>query len=620
MKKYLALILAALMLLPMLFGCANGTDGSEGSGTADASGSEGASPDENDAESSGKDVTIVADGTTAYKVIRPEKGSTAVVNAAVSLRLAIQSATGADIGIAEDWYSRNETLPEKATEILVGVTNRKESTDAAALVRQKDFIITMKNDRIVITGGSDAAVVKGVEYFISQYVNAETKTVVVKDNLSYINKYEYPLGKLSINGTALDQYRIVYPEKCDLLTLNAAVNLYDYILSNAGVELDLVTDKEAETEYELLIGNTNREATKQVAKTTRAADEYILCTVGNKVVMLGDTYMVAAAAGAFATQYFVSAGVDTAVDVTTLPTTPAGAKFEFKEAKNAILIIGDGMGRNHIESTYAAGELDVFTADLLPVRNENVTKSYSVMIGSKAYTDSAAAGTALACGYKTINGYIGLDHNKKSVGNLRELAYSIGARSSILTTDKITGATPAVFLAHQLSRNDTDEIQKQINAVIAAGEVDYCQGSVGDKLYENTRESLQLISENGSRFFTMIEEAYTDKGGHNNDFNTVYSAVKRVDKCVAYATAFTFFHPDTVLIVTADHETGGITKNEDGTYKFTSTNHTNADVPVYAIGTGTAEAFAKKVDNTDISKFIGKIFGNDKFGDQNFKG
>ncbi|MCQ2354979.1 MAG: alkaline phosphatase [Clostridia bacterium] len=618
MKRVIALILSVLMLMPMLFGCSGKISDPESSNSADSgkTDSEETAPTQEPA-----DVVIAADGTSAYQVIRPEKTSDTVVNAAVRLRKAILADTGVDMKISEDWYNtRTETLPERATEIIVGATNRTESTEAIAGIREKDFIIELKNDRVVITGGNDTAVAEAVDYFIANFINKENKSIVLKEGFRFVKEHDYILGKLSVNGAALTEYKIVYPAKCDLLTQNAALNLHDYLLSNAGIEVPVVTDKEAETEYELLVGNTNRPATAEAAATVRNSDEFVLCAVGRKVVMLGDNYMAAAAAGTFATEYLKSTGIKTDVDVTNLPTTPSAAKFEFKEAKNAILMIGDGMGRNQVQSTLDSGKLDVFVGDLLPVQNYIITKSYSVISGSASYTDSAAAGTALATGYKTKNGYIGIDRQKKEVPNLRELAYSIGARSSVLTNDKITGATPAVFLAHQGSRDDTAEIQKQIDNVISKGEVDYCAGSVSDRLYDCTRESLQLISADGSRFFTMIEEAYTDKGGHNNEMNTVQKAVIRLNSCIAYAAAFVFFHPDTVLIITADHETGGITKNSDGTYKFTTTTHTNSDVPVYAIGTGTAELFAEKTDNTNIAKFIAKILGNDKFGDLNYKG
>lgn len=609
-KKTLSILLTVLMLASCFtfVGCQNGeTENTE-------------QPTEEVTERIPETLTIAADGQSKYKVIRPEAVDDIGKDAAIKLRKTINDATGAELGIADDWYNTRDggTLPEKACEILVGATNRVESAHALAKIRQRDFIITVENDRVVVTGGNTSATAEAVEYFIANYINNTDKSVKLTDDTCYIHQYDYPLGELTLGGVPLRDYTVVYPEKCDKLTYNAALNLSDYFLSSGGIEMKVVSDKEAETEYELLVGATNRAASK--AAKTYAADEFYIGSSGKKVVLLGETTMVAAAAGTFATTFFASKGVNAPVAADLPDAAGTVGKFVFKEAKNAILIIGDGMGRNHVQCTLDTGKLDVFVGDLLPYSNYCVTKSYSVMAGSASYTDSAAAGTALATGYKTINGYIGLDRTKKSRQNLRELAYSIGAKSSILTTDAITGATPAVFLAHQGSRNDTDEIQKQIDQAIADGSVNYCKGKVGTALWADTRESLQLIGGDGSRFFTMIEEAYTDKGAHNNEFNTVYEAVLRINDAIAYAAAFVYFHPDSVLLITADHETGGITKQADGTYKFTKTSHTNTDVPIYGLGCGVDTFLSKKVDNTDVSKFIAKMYGAENFGDPNFKG
>lgn len=610
-KKTLAIFLSVLMLVSCFafLGCSNEGNGDETEDTTAA-----------ETERVPEPVDIASAGATRYKVIRAESADDIEKDAAIKLRRVISETVGCEVKIADDWYnSRNgETLPEKDFELLVGATNRVETANALAKIRQRDWIITFENDRVVITGGTSSATAEAVDYFIEHFVDTAAKSVSILDNLFYVNNYEYPLGTLTLDGVPLREWRVVYPEKCDKLTYNTALNLADYFLSSAGISLSVVTDKETETDYELLVGATNRAAS--TAAKTYADDEFYIGSAAKKVVLLGKDTMICAAAGTFAASFFPSAGVNTNVDAKLPDAAGTVGKFEFKEAKNAILIIGDGMGRNHVQCTLDTGKLDVFVADLLPYNNYAITKSYSVMKGKASYTDSAAAGTALATGYKTYNGYIALDSNKTSRKSLRELAYSISAKTSILTTDKITGATPAVFLAHQGSRNDTDEIQKQIDKVVADGAVDYCKGSVGNSLWADTRESLQLIGGDGSRFFTMIEEAYTDKGAHNNEFKTVYEAVVRINDAIAYATAFVYFHPDSVLLITADHETGGITKQADGTYKFTKTSHTNTDVPIYGLGYGVDTFLSKKVDNTEIAKFMAKMYGDEAFGDLNFKG
>ena len=143
---------------------------------------------------------------------------------------------------------------------------------------------------------------------------------------------------------------------------------------------------------------------------------------------------------------------------------------------------------------------------------------------------------------------------------------------------------------------------------------------MGNNIVEITAEALSAISDNNGAFFAMIEEAYVDQGGHNNDFDTMYTGISRMDEVSTYLISFVIMHPDTVLIITADHETGGLQKNEDGGYSYTrsgSDAHTNVNVPVFAIGPGVEALFGEEpMDNTDIAKFIAGIFGATTFGQQ----
>ena len=118
----------------------------------------------------------------------------------------------------------------------------------------------------------------------------------------------------------------------------------------------------------------------------------------------------------------------------------------------------------------------------------------------------------------------------------------------------------------------------------------------------------------------MIEAAYIDKRSHNVDLSGMMARVVRYNAFIAYCIEFTLCNPDSVLIITADHETGGLEKKADGTFAYTNftkvdyVQHTNADVPVYAIGIGTEMFKDAKVDNTQIPKFIASIYGAKTFG------
>ena len=208
-----------------------------------------------------------------------------------------------------------------------------------------------------------------------------------------------------------------------------------------------------------------------------------------------------------------------------------------------------------------------------------------------------------------------MDHLKKARKNVRELACEKGARTAILTTDVITGATPAGFTAHCDSRKSTELIQSQIDELIKTGKIDFCEGSVGNSLTAKAKEALSLISADGSSFFMMLEEAYIDKNSHKNKYPEMISAVKRYNDAIAYVIEFVIMHPDTALVITADHETGGVFKLSNGSYTFTRTTHSSANVPIFTLGYGTEELTNGVCNNVNIAKFVARIFGESSFGD-----
>ncbi len=437
--------------------------------------------------------------------------------------------------------------------------------------------------------------------------------------------YTGEAGDISIDGVPLTAYRIVIPQNADLYTQMAARNLSEYLQYNAGYTLETVTDETPEADYELVIGATNRAGSSLAMATTLAADEYILFKRGTGIYMYGNNYMVAAGAAQLINRLAAPAWQGQAVDITRLPTEPTAIEFVFDEAENAILLIGDGMGRNHVEMTLTTG-LSHFAADDMPYRGEIITRSQSVIDYDSTATDSAAAGTAMASGYKTLNGRLGLDAYGRPTQTLRELANAAGCGTAILSTDQITGATPVSFLVHIESRDEYNDIYKEISNLMKAGEVDFVEGDVGDKLLDRSAHALQSISARGAGFFAMMEEGLIDKFSHNNIANGVTASVKRFNDLIAYSMVFALFHPNTMVIVVADHETGGLTYGEptDGStitteavngYNFTSGAHTNINVPIYAMGSGTEYFDNTTRENVTISSLIAALYTDDAWGD-----
>lgn len=488
-----------------------------------------------------------------------------------------------------------------ASPILVGNAEFAAEHGIELTLAALDFAIVCQDGQIYIIYGSSAALTSAVAHFDANYINSSTGKITISEGTVDIVRSEYEYSGIQINGVFLCDYVIVYPADCDLVTYYAGYALADDLRLSSGIDLKVVPDTTAETDYEILIGVTNRQESIDASKVSIQDDEYILCIDGTKIVMQGKDYMVAGGASALIHSYI---DVDADGNIINLPTSAVPKTFRFQRPTSAILMIGDGMGQNHIDMAKNNG-LEAFVAESLQSFSWCTTHSTSVELGKASYTDSAASGTALATGHKTLNNYVGVDENGNILTNVREMAYASGAKTAILTTDAITGATPASFLCHNESRNATSALQSEIDALIDAKMVDYCVGTNdADDLTERTRDALAAVSGNDSTFFAMIEGAYIDKYSHSNATSDVLHCVERFNDSIAYTIAFTVLHPETVLVITADHECGGLTSN----FSFTSTNHTNTNVPVFALGNTDSLITADTIDNTDIGSFIGQIF------------
>ncbi len=421
----------------------------------------------------------------------------------------------------------------------------------------------------------------------------------------------YPIAALSFNGVNVENYRIVIPENADTFTTHAAEILTDYFSDYADVQLETVTDAAPETQYEILIGTTNRsESVSAASAVTLAAGQYLLKLDGAKIVMLGNTYMIGGAIGKLTYDYVnvASSAQKEIINLRNLPTDNTVLSYVPKDnVNNVILMIGDGMGSNHIAlalkwyaAKYPAEKFTTFAGSLLP--NQGACTTRSLTAGA---TDSAAAGTALATGFKTYNYRVGVGPQMQVLTNVRELAASQGRKTAVMTTETIAGATPAAFTVHTEARSNLDlilQLQQNIN-------IDYLKGSLEEQLLPETKKALDIVFDGDAGSFSMIEEAYTDVYSHYNLREEMCHVVHRLSTAVEYAEVMAAANPDTVLIITADHETGGISGNY-----FTTTDHTTANVPVFAMGKGTEIFNGTTVDNIDIAKFIARCYGVNNFG------
>lgn len=616
--RVLSMLLCVLMVLGSLTACGN-TIAPETSATTTTATEPTTTPAET--EKPVEMLDLIADGKSEYSLVRSEDSSNAIVQRVTALRNEIKEATGASLGYTTDWVKRGDEVPAEGKEIVIGSTNRPQSEAVLKQIREKDYAIVYEGGRLVILGGTEEATLRAVDYFVENYLDKSTGKLTVPDNLFDVIAHDYPIDGISIAGVDIREYQVVVPKECDKYTYYAGVNLVDFIKTNAGIAIEMVTDDQPEKEYEFLIGKTNRAASSAFTSTIPDG-QYVLGAVDKKIVMQGNSYMIGGGVGVFLNEYVKPSGVNGVQDIKNLPTTLAAKEYVFAtQAKSAILMIGDGMGHNSVNLALKNG-LSEFVAQQLPYVGKAVTKSQSVIDGNASFTDSAAAATALATGYKTTNGYLGVTKYNKSVQNVRELADAAGAKTAILTTDVITGATPGGFLVHHFSRSDTAILQKQIDALLEAGAIEYCKGSVDNKLIDETRVALQTISEGDNTFFAMIEEGYIDKHAHNIRIPEVIHTVTRYNESIAYAVQFILCHPGTALVITADHETGGIVESKNSQYGYiwtshtspTYTEHTNTNVPIYAVGPETEFFNGKDTENIDIAKFIASVFSDAAFG------
>ena len=430
-------------------------------------------------------------------------------------------------------------------------------------------------------------------------------------------------GELNVlvNGESLEEYTVVIPKECDKITQYAAQNLIFLLKDTLGIELPLVTDDTAEVEKEILIGETNREASKTTVELKDG--EYLLFTSGAKIVMKGYGIYVGGACGSFVNLHIrpLLTG-KSKIKVNTLDNTATATEFQFAETYTSVIfMIGDGMGYNHIRMA-ERHMTDSFVGRYFPNMGWSVTASVSVLKGDIDYTDSAASATAMATGYKTYNRYVGMSPEGASLLNVRELAHSKGAKTAVITTDTVTGATPSGFLCHVQDRGSTEELQAQIDKIVAEGKIDYLKADIPHStavhlecVKNELKTALETISAGNGSFFIMAEEAYIDKYADDYEYMNTINSVKRLNDAAIYATEFVLCHPSTALIITADHETGGLIDDSSNPamFSFTTHNHTNTKVPIFAIGPGT-QIFNTTYDNTDLAKFIAKAYSTEAFG------
>ncbi len=414
-----------------------------------------------------------------------------------------------------------------------------------------------------------------------------------------------------INDVNLENFAIVYSASDLDYAKRAAEYIKAEISARTGLDLPLITDGEAERANEIVVGNTNRAISESLDAETGDL-QFAILAEGGDIALEADYFVIAAAA-----YYFIETYVPSDDYKANVPSEARVLDPIVKEAKNYIVLIGDGMGVyqtkmfDYMENNYdfSDGE-DLFYGYLLPYQGYSRTDSLS------GTTDSAAGGTALSSGRKTYNEYIGRGPDGEDVKLITELAISLGMKAGVMSTETQTGATPASFSAHAEDRNSSSAIREsQTSLQTQLGLVLKCGFTTPKVIDSYISETISKI-ENENGFFLMYEEAFIDKKCHNNDLDGTFEAVVRFNQAIGFVMEYAFYNPDTFVLITADHETGGLAPDENGVLTYSTGEHTSADVPVFAYGYG-AELFdGQTVENIQIPMTIASFMDVYDFGDQ----
>ncbi len=311
---------------------------------------------------------------------------------------------------------------------------------------------------------------------------------------------------------------------------------------------------------------------------------------------------------------------------------------------SVILLIGDGMGLAQLHSAYTAnrGGLNIFNMRSVGLSQTAATDSY--------ITDSGGGGTAMATGKKTANRHIGVDSTGRSLLQITAVSKKKGMRTGIITTGDIADATPASFYAHHPERDSLVTIAgnfptSAVDLLIGSGNKYFddekgrkvlqqngitrhssvnekfpasrrilvlddkaaltIEGGRGGFLSNALGKSLSYLSPGKRGFFLMVEGAKIDLGGHQNNMATTVTELLDFDAAVGQAMQWADEHPGTLVVVTGDHETGGMSLM-DGDLQtgyvsghFSSDDHTGIPVPVFAYGPQ-SDRFAGVYQNTEL--------------------
>lgn len=328
-----------------------------------------------------------------------------------------------------------------------------------------------------------------------------------------------------------------------------------------------------------------------------------------------------------------------------------------KKVKNVILMIGDGMSLMHVYTAWAANRGKLWLEN---AQATGLSKTWAV---KKLVTDSGSGGTSLATGVKTVYHAVGVDPEGKPLTSLVDVAKELGKDAGMAVTCRLWDATPCDFCCHNIDRDKEEELvgdypTSGVDFVFGGGAQKFTNRKDGRDIFKelqkkgyhvsrtlddffaydkNSRifavpydkdtplpdergnllarasmKGISLMNQNKNGFFMMIEGSQLDDYGHFNQLDLLMKETLDFDQTVGEVMKWAAKDGETLVVVTADHETGGLTlvngNKDEGRVEccFSTKDHSGAMVPVYAFGPG-AENFTGIFENTDVFKKIKKL-------------
>lgn len=341
-------------------------------------------------------------------------------------------------------------------------------------------------------------------------------------------------------------------------------------------------------------------------------------------------------------------------------TTDLNQSANSKTPKNIIMVVSDGMGPAYTtayrlyKDNPATPEVELTALDPFLV---GTAQTYPALV-SGYVTDSAASATALASGVKSYNGAIGIDVDKNPLESVLHRAKKLGKRTGLAVTSQIVHATPASYVAHNESRHNYNQIAdsflddringKNVVDVMLGGGWNYFirddrnlvnefkalgyqyadsytsllalpkgqpilglfgNAGLSKALDDDNRHRLSLLTEsaiahleNVNGYFLLVEASQVDWAGHANDIASAMAEMEDLEQTIKLLKKYVDLHPDTLVILTADHSTGGLTIGANGDYRWSPEFIQNMKVSVSTIA-------EKLVEQEDMALYVENMFG-----------